>query len=29
MFVRGKKGKTVAGKKAYVHLKKGDVIEFI
>jgi len=29
MFVRGKKGSTVAGKKAYVHLKEGDVIEFI
>ncbi len=29
MFVRGKKGKTAAGKKAYVYLKKGDVIEFI
>jgi large subunit ribosomal protein L23 len=29
MFVRGKKGATTAGKKAYVYLKKGDVIEFI
>jgi large subunit ribosomal protein L23 len=29
MFVRGKKGKTVAGKKAYVFLKKGDTIEFV
>jgi ribosomal protein L23 len=29
MFARGKSGKTVAGKKAYVSLKKGDVIEFI
>ncbi len=29
MFVRGKRGKTVAGKKAYVHLKKGDKIELI
>lgn len=29
MFVRGKRGKTVAGKKAYVFLKKGDTIEFI
>lgn len=27
MFVRGKRGATVAGKKAYVHLKKGDKIE--
>lgn len=29
MFVRGKTGKTVSGKKAYVYLKKGDTIEFI
>ncbi|MBI5134344.1 MAG: 50S ribosomal protein L23 [Candidatus Taylorbacteria bacterium] len=29
MFVRGKRGKTVAGKKAYVYLKKGQTIEFI
>jgi large subunit ribosomal protein L23 len=29
MFVRGRKGSTVAGKKAYVYLKKGDKIEFI
>ncbi len=29
MFVRGRKGKTVAGKKAYVTLKKGETIEFI
>lgn len=29
MFVRGKRGSTVAGKKAYVHLKKGDKIELI
>lgn len=29
MFVRGKKGSTSAGKKAYVYLKKGDTIEFI
>ena len=29
MFVRGKKGKTNSGKKAYVFLKKGDTIEFI
>ncbi len=29
MFVRGKSGKTTAGKKAYVYLKKGDTIEFI
>jgi large subunit ribosomal protein L23 len=29
MFVRGKSGKTVAGKKAYVFLKEGDKIEFI
>lgn len=28
MFVRGRKGKTVGAKKAYVYLKKGDVIEF-
>ncbi|MBX4209128.1 50S ribosomal protein L23 [Candidatus Parcubacteria bacterium] len=29
MFARGKAGKTVAGKKAYVYLKKGETIEFI
>jgi large subunit ribosomal protein L23 len=29
MFVRGKSGKTVTGKKAYVYLKKGDKIDFI
>lgn len=29
MFTRGKTGRTAAGKKAYVTLKKGDVIEFI
>ncbi|MFA6095507.1 MAG: 50S ribosomal protein L23 [Candidatus Paceibacterota bacterium] len=29
MFVRGKRGKTVSGKKAYVYLKEGDKIEFI
>lgn len=29
MFSRGKKGRTVSGKKAYVFLKKGDTIEFI
>lgn len=29
MFVRGKKGATSAGKKAYVYLKKGETIEFI
>lgn len=29
MFVRGKSGKTVAGKKAYISLKKGQTIEFI
>jgi large subunit ribosomal protein L23 len=29
MFVRGKSGKTVRGKKAYVYLKEGDKIEFI
>lgn len=29
MFARGKYGKTVAGKKAYVWLKDGDTIEFI
>jgi len=28
MFVRGKKGSTTVGKKAYVYLKKGDKIEF-
>jgi ribosomal protein L23 len=28
LFVRGRKGKTVGAKKAYVYLKKGDVIEF-
>lgn len=29
MFVRGKSGRTVSGKKAYVYLKKGEKIEFI
>jgi large subunit ribosomal protein L23 len=29
MFVRGKSGKTVSGKKAYVYLKEDDKIEFI
>ncbi len=29
MFVRGKKGRTISGKKAYVYLKKGETIEFI
>jgi large subunit ribosomal protein L23 len=29
MFMRNKRGSTVAGKKAYVTLKKGDTIEFI
>lgn len=29
MFARGKAGRTVAGKKAYVWLKDGDTIEFI
>ena len=29
MFVRGKRGSTVAGKKAYVYLKKGDKIEVL
>jgi large subunit ribosomal protein L23 len=29
MFVRGKSGRTISGKKAYVFLKKGDTIEFI
>lgn len=29
MFARGRKGKTSAGKKAYVYLKKGETIEFI
>jgi large subunit ribosomal protein L23 len=29
MFVRGKEGKTNAGKKAFVYLKKGETIEFI
>ncbi len=29
MFARGKSGRTVSGKKAYVYLKKGDKIEFI
>jgi large subunit ribosomal protein L23 len=28
MFARGRKGKTISAKKAYVYLKKGDVIEF-
>ncbi|HEU0080747.1 MAG TPA: 50S ribosomal protein L23 [Candidatus Paceibacterota bacterium] len=29
MYARNKRGSTSAGKKAYVQLKKGDVIEFI
>jgi large subunit ribosomal protein L23 len=29
MFVRGRSGRTVSGKKAYVYLKKGEKIEFI
>ncbi len=29
VFVRGKKGKTKRGKKAYVYLKKGEKIELI
>jgi large subunit ribosomal protein L23 len=29
VFVRGKKGFTGGGKKAYVYLKKGDKIEFV
>jgi len=29
VFVRGKKGKTSRGKKAYVYLKEGDKIEFV
>ncbi|MEK7607440.1 MAG: 50S ribosomal protein L23 [Patescibacteria group bacterium] len=29
MFTRGKLGRTVSGKKAYVYLKKGEKIEFI
>ena len=29
VFVRGKRGTTSSGKKAYVFLKKGDTIEFI
>ncbi|MDO8579500.1 MAG: 50S ribosomal protein L23 [bacterium] len=29
MFARGKSGRTVSGKKAYVYLKKGEKIEFI
>lgn len=29
VFVRGKKGMTSGGKKAYVYLKKGDKIEFV
>jgi large subunit ribosomal protein L23 len=29
IFVRGKWGRTVAGKKAYVYLKEGDKIEFV
>ncbi len=29
VFVRGKKGQTRSGKKAYVYLKKGDKIEFV
>ena len=27
--VRGKKGRTAKGKKAYIYLKKGDKIEFV
>lgn len=29
VFVRGKAGTKVGGKKAYVYLKKGDKIEFV
>jgi len=29
VVVRGKKGQTKGGKKAYVYLKKGDKIEFV
>jgi large subunit ribosomal protein L23 len=29
IFSRGKRGRTKTGKKAYVYLKKGDVIEFV
>ena len=29
VFVRGKRGMTAGGKKAYVYLKKGDTIEFV
>ena len=29
MFARGKSGRTVSGKKAYIYLKKGEKIEFI
>ncbi len=29
VFVRGKKGSTSSGKKAYVYLKEGDKIEFV
>jgi large subunit ribosomal protein L23 len=29
MFARGKAGRTISGKKAYVYLKKGETIEFI
>lgn len=29
MFVRGKRGRTVSGKKAYVYLRQGEKIEFI
>ena len=29
VIVRGKRGKTSSGKKAYVYLKKGDKIEFV
>ncbi len=29
MFARGKSGRTVSGKKAYVYIKKGETIEFI
>lgn len=29
VFVRGKKGRTAGGKKAYVYLKQGEKIEFV
>jgi ribosomal protein L23 len=29
VFVRGKAGQQARGKKAYVHLKKGDKIELL